>query len=83
MVAARTVVGISSTSVAVALFAHFIDFYGICSAVVTIWTAAADAVIFSGVMLKMKLLPGSSTVSALFLFVGKLLVLAIRFLFGG
>ena len=66
MVAARTVVGLSSTSVAVALVAHFIDFYGICSAVVTIWTAAADSVIVSGVILKMKLLPGGCTVSALF-----------------
>ena len=46
-----------------------------------IWTPEVAAVVLSGVLLKVMLLRGGSTVSAILLSVGKSLVLALHLLF--
>ena len=84
MVAARTVGGFSGASVSVALVVEpVIDVPGTCSVVVVvIWTSSVAAVSVSEVLLRVVLLPGGGAVpTRTFLFINKLLVLSLRFLF--
>ena len=81
MVVSSTVGGFNGASVEVALVVLVITIPGTFFIVVVIWTAAVPSVVVSGVLLKVMLLRGGSTVSAILLSVGKSLVLALHLLF--
>ena len=68
VVLARTFAGISGTSVAVALLVLVITVLGTCYAVTMIWNAADVYVTVSGVLLKVTLLPGGSTMPTRFFY---------------
>ena len=83
VVGTRTTEGFSSTNGAVALVIFSIVTVAVTCIVFMIWTVAVTTVVVTGELLKLVLLPGTSSVIVrTFLFVRGSLVIEIRFPFG-